>query len=270
MNAVDFEYDGQYLSDYGFIICDFDERSGVDTVSAGSVITFNKVSLNSGKKHSLTSTKYDECLTTIFDICKNPEIYSPDEMEITIDECRELMRWLNRRQFLKFQIYDKDRDLETCYYDVSFNIEKIKISERVYGLRLTMETNRPFGYGMEQETTLSFEAEEEKVFVDFSDEIGVLYPKIQITCKDDGDLHVYNNLFDSEMVIKNCTNGEKIFIDTEHQIIYSSIVDRKIFNDFNYEFLKIGNTLHDRRNKIHASMACDIIITYTPIIKESP
>lgn len=44
MYALDFEYDGQYLSDYGFIICDFNSSSGADIVSAGSMITFNTVS----------------------------------------------------------------------------------------------------------------------------------------------------------------------------------------------------------------------------------
>ena len=150
MNAIDFEYDGQYLSDYGFIICDFDGASGVDTISAGSTLTFNKVSQFNGRNFSLASTIYEECISTTFDICKDPEKYDKDEMEISTDEFRDMIRWLNRREFLKFQIYDTDRDYEACYFNASFNIEKITIGEIVYGLRLTMETDKPFAYADEK------------------------------------------------------------------------------------------------------------------------
>ena len=49
MYASDFEYDGHYLSDFGFVVCDFDGASSYDVISAGSKITFNKVSRNRGK-----------------------------------------------------------------------------------------------------------------------------------------------------------------------------------------------------------------------------
>lgn len=99
MRAIDFEYDNQYLSDYGFIICDFNFSSGANEVDAGSTITFNKISRHSGKRYGLSSTQYDECITTSFDICKNPDIYDPEDMEISNDEYRDIMRWLNRREF---------------------------------------------------------------------------------------------------------------------------------------------------------------------------
>ena len=43
MYATDFEYDGQYLSDYGFIICDFNYSKGSVTVDTGSKLSFEKV-----------------------------------------------------------------------------------------------------------------------------------------------------------------------------------------------------------------------------------
>lgn len=154
MYALDFEYDGQYLSDYGFIICNFDGSSGMETVSAGSSVTFNKVARHSGKKYGLTSTQYDECIEATFCIGKDPAVYGKDNMQITNDEYRDLMRWLNRREFLKFQLLGgDDYDGETCYYEASFNIGKIKIAEVLYGMELTMETNKPFGYGQEQSIT---------------------------------------------------------------------------------------------------------------------
>lgn len=62
MYATDFEYAGQFLSDFGFIVCNFDGDKGWESISAGSEITFNKVSKNQGKVHSLTDTRYNNCM----------------------------------------------------------------------------------------------------------------------------------------------------------------------------------------------------------------
>lgn len=69
MKAYDFEYDGVKLSDIGFIICKFDS-SDVDTIDNGSQITFNIVPTLNGMKHELTSSTYEDCLNTTFQICK--------------------------------------------------------------------------------------------------------------------------------------------------------------------------------------------------------
>lgn len=269
MNAIDFEYDGQRLSDYGFIICDFNGSSGADSVSVGSTLTFNTVSRFGGKLHSLTSVKYNKCLTTTFDICKNPDEY--DDMEITGDEFRDLMRWLNRKEFLQFQIHDSNLDYETCYFDASFNIEKIKIHEVTYGLRLEMETNKPFAYGMEQKVNWNFNnVASSRILSDISDEIGNIYPSLTIICGADGDLQIHNELCGCTMEIKNCTNGEVITVDGDTQIITSSLPTHKIYEDFNYEFFKIGNTYNNRQNRISVTKVCTLEIRYHPIIKDLP
>ena len=48
MFLIDFEYDGRMLSDFGFMICNITTNSGVETVSAGSNITWNTVTSNTG------------------------------------------------------------------------------------------------------------------------------------------------------------------------------------------------------------------------------
>lgn len=273
MYAIDFEYDGQYLSDYGFIICDFDYSSGVVSASAGSRITFNKVSRNSGKQYSLTSARYDECIQTTFDICKNPDLFENyDDREITNDEYRDLMRWLNRREFLKFQVFDDDEGMrDTCYFNVSFNVEKLKIAEKLFGLRLTMESDKPFGYGQEQSVSWIFaDSSVSKILSDISDEIGYIYPNMTITCASNGDLSLYNELLNCTTTIRNCSVGEVITIDGDAQIISTTYSNHDVANDFNYEFFRIGNTIDNRNNRISVSKPCSLVIKYTPIIKDTP
>lgn len=274
MRAIDFEYDNQYLSDYGFIICDFNFSSGANEVDAGSTITFNKISRHSGKRYGLSSTQYDECITTSFDICKNPDIYDPEDMEISNDEYRDIMRWLNRREFLKFQVIDDGNDnlkRDTCYYNASFNVNKIKINEKLCGMRLTMETDKPFGYGQEQSVSWTFsDSNVSKILSDISDEIGYTYPTVIITINRNGDLSLYNELENCTTVIKNCKVGEVITLNGDTQIITTTYAGHDICNDFNFEFFRIGNTINNRNNHISVSLPCNVVIKYTPIIKDTP
>lgn len=270
MYACDFEYDGQYLSDYGFIICNLNGESDFDVVSAGSEITFNKVSRHSGKRYSLTSTQYDECITATFDICKDPEVYT--DLRITNDEQRDIMRWLNRREFLKFQLLsDDERDRDACFYQASFNVNKVNVNKVLYGFELTMETDKPFGHGQEiSEVWTVGDTSKAHILSDMSDEIGYTYPSMVITINEGGNLTLCNETEDCTMVINNCSSGEVITIDGDTQIISSSLDSHKLYDDFNFEFFRIGNTISNRNNKITASLPCKLEVAYSPIIKDAP
>ena len=193
-------------------------------------------------------------------------------MEISNDEYRDIMRWLNRKEFLRFCILsDSDAGQEICYFHASFNITKIKIREKLYGLRLLMETDKPFGYGYEQIYSWNFaSANTSKMLTDNSDEIGYIYPTLIIKCKQAGNLILYNDLEDCTTVIKNCKVDEIITLHGDTQIITTSLNSHDICNDFNYEFFRIGNTYKKRNNKITASLKCDITLKYSPIIKDTP
>lgn len=269
MYALDFEYDGRLLSDYGFIICDFNGTSGADIVDAGSKITFNKVSRYRGKQFSLAGTQYDECIQANFHICKNPDIF--DDRKITDEEFRKIFRWLNRKEFLKFRVVDNEELCESRFYYSSFNLSKIKIGEILYGIALTMETDKPFAYGNEQIFNFDITDTSNSVLIcDYSDEIGYLYPNVKIVCNKNGDLSISNSFDNSTVLIKNCTAGEEIVLLGSAQIITTSYASHDICDDFNYEFLKIGNSIDSCYNSITISLPCNIEISYSPIIKDIP
>lgn len=270
-HAYDFEYAGFYLSDFGFVVCDFDSSSGTDIASAGSVITFNTVPRNKGKIWSLTSTQYDECIQTTIQICKNPNLY--EDLRIDNDEYRSIMRWLNRREFLKFRLLTDDNTTDdTGFYMASFNVSKIKIQDVLYGLELTMETDKPFAYGEPQRIVINAkDTEREYDICDVSDEIGSIYPSMKITCNGSGDLMIYNDLENCTTEIKNCSEGEVITIDGDALFIETSLKSHTtINNDFNYCFFRIGNTYDKRNNRITVSLPCDIELSYMPVIKDAP
>lgn len=277
MYATDFVYDDIKLSDKGYIICDFDDKSGVEIVDVGSNISFNKIKRDSGRIYTLASATYDECVTTTFDICKNDCLYDNNNMEISTQQFRELMQWLNRREFLPFRIVDDKQTV--CWYNASFNIDKIVIAGKIYGARLTMETDSPFGYDDKVARTFALSGYKLTVSVlNTSNEIGYLYPTVTVKCWTDGDLSITNSLEGSTTIIKNCSKAEVITIDGETQTIVtnneSSHTKKKIHNDFNWEFPRLGIKMIRgqviRNNDITASLPCDITIEYRPIIKDVP
>lgn len=139
MRAYDFEFDGIKLSSKGFMICSFDSKS-IETVSNGAKISFNTVPTLGGSKHNLMGTTYEDCLETTIQICK---CQCPGDVEeISSTEFRELTKWLSRKKFLKFKIISEDYiDL---YFEASFNINRIEVNGKLYGLELEILTNRPF------------------------------------------------------------------------------------------------------------------------------
>lgn len=268
MIAVDFIYDGQHLSSKGYSIVTFDSSGGLETTPIGSAITFTTVSRHNGQYYSKNNAIYKDCLSATFQICKNPDEYlSQDEMEITSEEFRALMHWLNQRDFKPMCFLDED-GAATCYYDASFNISKLKIAGKTYGLELTMETNRPFGYGKEYVKSCNSAS----MIVDaVSDDVGYFYPTVIIECNAAGDVTLTNEDADCVMQIQNCTAGEVITIDGDTMTISSSAASHDIANDFNYTFLKLINTVDSDKNTIGISpVGTNVTIKYKPIIKEIP
>lgn len=261
MKVFDFEFDNLYLSDLGYTLCTFNS-DGFQTVSNGSQITFNTVPTLNGTKHELTSSTYETCIESTFQICKRP--CDIDNIEISVDELRELMSWLNRKTFCKFRLLD-DKYFN-LYFEASFNVSKIQMNDKIYGLELQMITNRPYALLIPRTIVLkNFLHNGKKTLVDVSDEEGFIYPETEITIQESGDLRISNSLEQRVTIIKNCVKGEVIKMN--YPIIESSLNSHKIQNDFNWEFLRIANKYRDKKNIYTISIPCEIKLTYSPIAK---
>lgn len=261
MKAYDFIYDGRSLSQFGMMICSFDSK-GLDTVSNGATITFNTVSTLDGAKHQLTSVKYEDCLEATIQICKN-SCYG-DVMEISSTELRELTKWLNRKKFLKFKPLSEEYiDL---YYEASFNISRVEVDGRLYGLELEVITNRPFALKEPKTIVIKNTKKDGSHHInDTSYEEGHIYPYTEITIDEDGDLSIYNLIENRYTIINNCVSGEVITMD--YPVIQSSISSHNIQNDFNWNFFRVANTYNNSRNDLIISIPCTMKIKYSPIVK---
>ena len=267
MQATDFKYDGRWLSDLGFMICTFDS-SGIENTTAGSTIAFNSIKQHGGAKFPLASVEYDEAFTTTFDICKiSNNTFGQD---ITLEEYRFLMQWLNRSDYHLFSLVDNyDDEWSEVYFEGSFNVERINYGGRLIGLSLTFMSNRPYGFGETITETLTLNGQGyTRDIENRSDELGVLYPDtVRIRCISSGDFEITNHTYGGTTVINNCASNEEIVMDSMNQIIYTSNIGHHLYNDFNYNFFKLYRTLSHTNNVISSNNPCDITISYRPIRK---
>ena len=262
--AINFLYDDEKLSDYGMILCKFDNSSS-ETVSAGNNLVFNTVkSCNSDKNHFIGSS-YEEPLSITFQICKDDS--NDNNNTISSEELTSLLRWLSRRDgFHKFKIYQKGYE-NTYFYGNFNNIQQIKIGGELCGLELTFITDSPYGY-----EDISFDLTTAALtgynIYNMSSETGHLYPKV-FTCKclQSGDLTIHNSIENRTTEIKNCVKDEIISIDGNHKIIETSVPTHKIYNDFNYNYFRLGSTYEDNLNTITTSIPCEIHIEYEAVRK---
>ena len=261
MKAYDFEYDGLNLSDKGFMLCSFD-KSKIDTVENGVEINMEISPFYNGDVNYILTANYESTLTATFQICKNP--CTGEDLNITVDEVRDMASWLCRKGFHKFKIFDDD--YLNVYYEATFNMSRIIRNGNVIGLELEMITNRPFG--VMEDTVINIKNEVEngvENFYSISDDEGFIYPKVKITIKQDGDLKISNIFVQRDTIIKNCKAGE--IIEMDYPVIKSSLESHKIQNDFNWNFFRIENKFKDKRNLIQISIPCEIEMVYSPIAK---
>lgn len=261
MKAHDFEFDGKRLSDFGFIIANFGDK-GLETIN-GVEIKFNTISLLNGFKHRLVSTTYEDCLTATIQIVKYS--CSTDIQEISSTEFREISSWLNRHKFAKFKMLDENHiDL---YYNAAFSsISKIELDGRLMGLELNIITDSPHAFKEPRIININNTVINGKHSVnDTSYEEGYIYPKMEITINQNGDLNIHNAIEDRNTYIKNCIQGETITMD--YPVITSSLQSHNIQNDFNWNFFRVANTYDNSRNDLTISLPCSIKIKYSPIVK---
>ena len=272
MYACNFEYDGQLLSDFGFVVGTVDSSNGTAKSLTGSEISFETAPVQYGKHFYKVGTQYKDCLSATFQIFKNTDVFQEKDLAVTHDDFRRLSRWLNRREFLWFHGFDMTPDVEQPWFRASFTLSRIDFGSETIGVELKMTTDSPFGYGLPVEKELVFESAGDTIlFRDQNDEIGDTYPELTITCGAGGTLTLENDLTGCSCEIENCVSGEVLHFTGETMVLETSSATHALTlaNDFNYEFFCFGNTYDVRENNITASMPCTVVINYRPIIKDT-
>lgn len=264
MVANDFEYDGLLASDFGFCICRISNHiSGVDTITAGAELNFNQVGINGGSRFEFSNTTYDSPLETTFQICKQ------DYQFITLEERREIARWLSRKEPHLFRVCDPDHEMyDDIVYEGSFNLRNLYLEGNVIGIELHFKSIHP--YALHKKITKKFIFKEGRLscrLVDISDQEGYIYPDLlTIKCKAAGELTIKNSLEVNRIFkMKNVRENEILTFDSS--LNFTSTAHPNVQDDFNYTYFRIANIYKNNINLITVSLPCEMTIEYTPIIK---
>lgn len=269
MYAIDFEYAGELLSDYGMVIGNFDGSSD-GTVQSGADIKFNQIKPSLSDKSLIVSSSYEESYSTTFQILRNPCLIEDfNDMYLDTTEVSQLQRWLCQKQYKKFKVpQDGYYDL---YWNAVFSSQQIMFCGKIIGLEITMYTDHPYAFNDELEIEYDCSDNNEFTVYNLSDETGVLYPRIEIEILEDTDSFLIYNQSEiyRKTEVKNCSNGEVITFSGDSKVIKTSFetVHKKLAQDFNFIYPRIMNTYEDRENIFHVNTPCRIKMYYSPIKK---
>lgn len=260
----DFIFDGQRLSDFGYIIVDFNS-TGV-TTSNVSKMSYTDVKAPLSHKSHNVSTTYNENLSKQLQIIKNH--CTEKDIEISNDELSRLSRWLCRTDYKQFKWID-DKDDDEIFYNVKIDLSKLELGN-VIGFELNITADTQFGYTREIKNVMDFTDTTENIVNVYSDDEGIIYPDVVITIKEDGDLKLINDKESNRStIINDCKTNEIITIIGGDTLQITSSLESRNFSDniFNYKFPRLISKYRDYHNIFTSSLKCTMEIKYRGIRK---
>ncbi len=258
---MDFEFDGEKLSDKGYMMY----SDGItDEELAVSSMVYDTVKASLSDISHKVAHNYEENYTRTFAIMKSP--CEDTEYNITEEEISEMTRWLVRKQYKVFRYIDDEGEPFPTWYKVMNTVNKVVYGEDVIGLSITVTANAPYGFADAETEEWTTNAETITVV---TDEEGYIYPDMVITCNEAGNLSITNSRETGRAtVIKNVGSGEVITITGgDIQQISTNAIGHDLSVDFNYVFPRLCADYHNYDNTITTNLSCDKELTYYGIRK---
>lgn len=252
------------------MICTIDTNNDLQTIKNGADVQLITSKVPNSNIWSHVNAQYSEVLSTTFQVAKLHDCSNNTyDSYFTKQEQQAINRWLNRLDnYYPFRIVQDG--FNNVYYNAQINVNKIELLGKVIGFELTITTDKPYGYFEQQNLNFLVSPQIPYSFLSLSDDVGFDDITLTITCLDNGELTISNTMSNQSMIIKNCKKNEVITIDTRLRKVTSSIRTKAdILEDFNFVWLKIGNTRKNRLNQISSNMQCKISLSYYPTCKLS-
>lgn len=261
MDKCGFLFRGETLEEYGYALCNFNGSSSASTVETDSQKEYTTIRTFGGKYQPIVCNVYGDALTMELEICKD---VGDESYFISPSESAQIKRWLSSPTPHELRLSD---DKYSDYYWMgTFSVKEVHVDSMCVGFHLTFTSVAPFGYKTPVIMNGSVSAGSSVTIVDSSDDEGYIYPDIVIVVKKAGDLTITNSFDERITKIANCSSGEKITFTRSLQIL-SSNTSHTICDDFNFKFVRIGNSYSNPVNKLTFNLPCEYAISYSPIAK---
>lgn len=255
-----FTFDDKTSDEYGLLVCEFDGNTPSETSGGNIEFTLTSSPIQN-RWYKSGNGNYTESIRFEFQVAKHN--FKP----IDTYEYSAIQRWLQRKDgFKEFSITKLDYD--TVHFNVQLNVSPISVAGEIYGLTITGVTDAPYGFG--QMVTLKGTTKNGMTsikFADMSDEIGYIYPDIEISILSDCNLKITNETSGEIFTLRNCVANELIKINGQFLTITSTTPFHNIYEDSNYKFPRIINDFNKRINTFLIEGNCTITMKYRPIRK---
>ena len=258
VDAKGFTFAGKTSDEFGLIMCSFEGSEPSDT--SGGKIEFTKIDSSiQNRWYKTGNANYSEPLQFSFQIVKST--FEPFDAY----DYSSIARWLVRKDGYKdFMITRSDYD--NIHFNVQMNIEPIEVAGNIVGITVNGITDSPFGYNQLITKTIDVNGSDTFSFVDMSDEIGYIYPDIEIDVSDNCDISITNMHENRTFTLKNCVANEIIKIDGK-MLQMSTNANRNLYADTNYIFPRIANDYDNRKNTFYIQGHCTVTMKYRQIRK---
>ena len=255
-----FTFDNITSDELGLMVCEFNGNTPSETSGGNIEFTLTSAPIRN-RWYKSGNANYSEAIKFEFQVMK--QNFEP----IDSYEYSAIARWLQRKDdYKEFTVTRLDYD--TVHFNAQLNVSPISIAGDIMGITITGITDAPFGFG--QLITLKATTENGigmLKFVDMSDEIGYIYPDIEIDISSACNLKITNETSGEIFKLNNCINNEVIKIDGTILEITSTAISHKIYNDTNYKLPRIVNDINKRTNIFKVEGNCSITMKYRPIRK---
>lgn len=248
----DFIFDGQALSDFGYVIA---ADGAIDETLAVSNMNYELIKSAMSDISYKVAHEYPDNYSRTFMIIKNNCEDVESNGSLTDDDISTLTRWLVRKQFKWFKYVGTN-----VWFKVQNVVEKMYYGNDVIGLQITVNANAPFGFTPEIANTWSGET---NTIYTVSDEEGYIIPTVIITLAESGNLVIRNSRTADFTQIDNVSSGEVITIYGEGLLqIASSDPSHNVADDFNFVFPKLVSSYNDSANIITTNLNCTVTYKY--------
>ena len=241
MHSNTFHFDGHNLSDFGCIICNFENNDGI-TVEGGNIEYITTKTPNSNK-NSQVGNEYADPYRFTFSIMKSVCQANHGEDYFTIPEQAEILKWLVKENGYGIFYFDGDDIQDICYF-AYIDAMPHYINDCVYGFDLTVTTNAPCGFTTEYKKIYTIGKSQSIPLMVHHDVLRYCYPQVTITATSNiSELTIRNSadkFLNSTLRIKNISNGKTIIIDNENGQISGINYDY-----FNWVFFRLVDGINN-------------------------
>lgn len=227
-------------SDYGLKIGSF-HYAGESEDEIGMNISTIEEYVGHNPKPIYLDHKYTDKLRIQITLIKDPYVFN-NQLHFSEKDCRSILRVLTGQkcyQWVKLIAYEPDEDL--WYRAKVNNVSYERIGGHIIGIVLNFECDSCFAWSGENTITINAKAHRHfYVFNNTDDLNSYVYPTVSILSSSAGNLRI-TNISDNNWCaeIKNVKAGERITIDSQHQIISSNLPHGLLLDDFNLKWFRM-------------------------------